>query len=67
MGDEWAGREAAKQPTSAGGAPLWMKMMTARTCVSCIAPQPAILFSWQRYLNKVLDQFLGNRPAPQVR
>jgi len=39
----------SKQPTSADGAPLWMKMMTARTCVSCIALQPAILFSWQRF------------------
>src|SRR5271165_114882 len=44
------GAKAAKQPTSACGAPLWVKMLTRVTSVACsrrLAPTPPMLFSWQ--------------------
>ena len=41
---------ASWEPTSTSGAPLSMKITSARVsaaCARCIRPQPAILFSWQ--------------------
>src|SRR5271165_1622726 len=60
----------AKQPTSACGAPLWVKMLTRVTSDACsrrIARTPPMLFSWQRFSGGPTDGRRPiHRPAPKA-